>query len=180
MRRIRITLLGLSIAALGCDSSGPAAPELVALRSVANSALTGPFHAHASGALTAPFVSGRCPALTTAYTTTGEGVLVGRFVAQHTHCLDPAKPGAFTDGTVRLTAANGDQLWMTYAGQLVPTGKPGVFGLDNPFGIVGGTGRFADASGGGRVTGWVDLVQGVSILDLDGIITFDPGARAGS
>ena len=46
------------------------------------------------------------------------------------------------------------------------------FSADNPFEIVGGTGRFDGASGGGRATGSLDLrvAETPIVLNLDGVL----------
>jgi hypothetical protein len=62
-------------------------------------------------------------------------------------------------GNMKLTAANGDEVWMTYSG-FAPypvIGVPSTIVVDVEFTIVGGTGRFADASGGGEMTGRVEF-----------------------
>ena len=60
---------------------------------------------------------------------------------------------------MKLVAANGDEVWMTYSGYApYPViGVPSTIVVDVDFTIVGGTGRFADASGGGEMTGYVEF-----------------------
>jgi hypothetical protein len=74
-------------------------------------------------------------------------------MASH-HCT-PAGP-AITDGEMTLIAADGDRVFMTYAGT-APFPGPGteVIVATMEFEIVGGTGRFTDASGGGDMTGYI-------------------------
>jgi len=69
------------------------------------------------------------------------------------HC--PLLDGRSVDGQTTLVAANGDELYMTYEGVSDPVGipEPGTvitFMSDNV--IVGGTGRFASATGEVDVT----------------------------
>jgi hypothetical protein len=62
-------------------------------------------------------------------------------------------------GNMKLIAANGDEVWMTYSG-FAPypvIGVPGTIIVDVDFTIVGGTGRFADASGTGEMTAHVEF-----------------------
>lgn len=64
------------------------------------------------------------------------------------HC--PLLDGRSVDGHMTLVAANGDELYMTYEGVSDPVGIPApgtviTFTSDNV--IVGGTGRFANATG---------------------------------
>ena len=58
-------------------------------------------------------------------------------------------------GHMKLVAANGDEVWIDYTGYApypVP-GVPSTIVVDVAFTIVGGTGRFINASGGGEMTG---------------------------
>lgn len=61
--------------------------------------------------------------------------------------------GVISDGVLTITAANGDQLFATIEGtEVLPTPEvPGT--IEGAFAIVGGTGRFEGAVGGGRFTG---------------------------
>lgn len=62
-------------------------------------------------------------------------------------------------GNMKLIAANGDEVWMTCSG-FAPypvIGVPGTIVVDVDFTIVGGTGRFADASGTGEMTAHVEF-----------------------
>lgn len=85
-------------------------------------------------------------------------------------CLLPAT-GAVTGGTFTLTAANGDALFGTYAGQAAPTGDPTVIAFDDPGVITGGTGRFAGASGTLTQHGVADLASGEYTATLSGDVS---------
>lgn len=62
------------------------------------------------------------------------------------HCTPPAD--VITGGQITLVAANGDELHMTYSGTLGPLPPVGgVITVHSHNVIVGGTGRFADATG---------------------------------
>jgi hypothetical protein len=101
---------------------------------------------------------------------------LGRVIGVHSQCIDPTgelqDPLAFSDGRVTLTAASGDQLFLTFAGTLTPTEVEGVLGVNNPFQIVGGTGRFEGAAGGGAATGSLDVrvPETPLVLNLDGTL----------
>ena len=58
---------------------------------------------------------------------------------------DLATPTA--TGTFTFTAANGDQLLVTFVGNAANTIEPGVVSFTETLTIVGGTGRFAGAIG---------------------------------
>ena len=82
----------------------------------------------------------------------GKSSHLGKFTGLGFHVLDPIY---FTfEGQATWTAANGDTLSVTYAGQLFPSGDP-----DYPYGFVatltavGGTGRFSSATGVAEMTG---------------------------
>ena len=63
------------------------------------------------------------------------------------------------DGTMTMVAANGDEVTITYDGFLPfpVVGEPYTLVVDLDFTIVGGSGRFANASGGGDMTGYVEF-----------------------
>ena len=50
-------------------------------------------------------------------------------------------------GAATWAAANGDAIFITFAGQFVPTATPGLFDNVETFEVVGGTGRFEGATG---------------------------------
>jgi hypothetical protein len=61
-------------------------------------------------------------------------------------------------GAATWAAANGDEVFLTFVGQFVPTTLPGLFDSVATFEVVGGTGRFAGATGGATVGGQFDAV----------------------
>ena len=72
------------------------------------------------------------------------------------HCTPPAN--AITGGHMTLVAANGDELHVTYSGTcsappFPPVGE--VLTCSTESVIVGGTGRFADATGEAQTTAYV-------------------------
>jgi hypothetical protein len=79
---------------------------------------------------------------------------LGRFTGEGFHFLNLVDLSSF-DGFAVWTASNGDELHVTFAGNLfVPSGDPDFpFGAIADFQAVGGTGRFADARGSGVLTG---------------------------
>jgi hypothetical protein len=98
--------------------------------------------------------------LTLEYVGTGHGTHLGRFT--ETASLVVQADGSFT-ANVTLTAANGDQVFKTASGTSVSAGD---------FMIIGGTGRFVNATGKGVVMhassdGFVHVAQ-----TYDGTIEF--------
>ena len=59
-------------------------------------------------------------------------------------------------GAATWSAANGDAVSLTFEGQFVPTATPGILENIETFEIIGGTGRFAGATGGGVAGGQLD------------------------
>jgi len=59
---------------------------------------------------------------------------------------------------MKLVAANGDEVRITYSGGYTPPGPDGVIVVEVDFTITGGTGRFAAASGGGDMTAYVKFL----------------------
>jgi hypothetical protein len=112
-----------------------------------------PFQATLTGSVhwAFPGVSpSNCTVVTTLSNSTGEVTHLGRVVVSWSHC--PAEPAYITDGRMTMTAANGDILYGTY------NYDPNSTGNTIPLTFVGGTGRFADATGTVIVTYWVDPV----------------------
>ena len=82
-------------------------------------------------------------------------------------------------GERTLTAANGDELYMEIAGTSTPSG-PGLVSFSATFTIVGGTGRFANATGLGRAEGTANLVTSRTSSTFDGWIVYAASDRSGS
>ena len=72
-------------------------------------------------------------------------------------------------GTATFTAANGDTLFATVAGQATRT-SPTTLSIVEVYTITGGTGRFADATGSFTLNSTVDQVTGVSSGTFSGAI----------
>jgi hypothetical protein len=88
---------------------------------------------------------------------TGQATHLGQFAETRTHCLD-LSTGPFSSGLFSLTGANGDTVFGTYSGYVVPSGPTGaIYGV---FMITGGTGKFAGSTGGGTASGTLDFATG--------------------
>lgn len=93
-----------------------------------------PFKGTATGQVTGVGPSGE---LVISYT--GTATHLGKFTREERLFLNP--DGTFT-GTIVFTAANGDELWLEFAGGFIsPTTAEGSYTF------TGGTGRFAGATG---------------------------------
>ena len=87
-----------------------------------------------------------------------------------TQCTIPGPDGTESVGTVTFTAANGDELWIehTMLGQIIgefPGGQLDGFTFVGTWEAVGGTGRFAHATGSGSLDGAGDIPDGVAYFD---------------
>jgi hypothetical protein len=98
----------------------------------------------------------------------GTATHLGRYTYEADECFNPVT-GAFS-GLPIITAANGEQLFGTYTGQVAPTGDPGVVSYVEQMAIAGGTGRFAGASGTFEVVGEANLADLIYHQNLAGII----------
>jgi hypothetical protein len=71
-----------------------------------------------------------------------------------------------------FVAENGDELFITGGGQVVPTTKEGYdLEFKDPFSITGGTGQFAGASGSGVTESYVNMTTGITDHIWTGTIT---------
>jgi hypothetical protein len=106
----------------------------------------------------------------------GSGVVshLGKVSVESTDCVNLAGAGfSFMSTQLVITAANGDQLKGSYGGMFNWDNKGGITG---GFVITGGTGRFANAKGGGTVSGVeqadMQALTGQGQIRLDGTISY--------
>lgn len=109
----------------------------------------------------------------------GQATYLGRFTGIGEHCtrINWAMGGSFiSDGVLTLTAANGDELWSNYERVTSDPDTPEVHTF------VGGTGRFASASGGGLGDPEcvIDIAAetGTCTFTLEGVIVYDASIRS--
>jgi hypothetical protein len=123
------------------------------------------------------------PSLCVTNTGSGQATHLGNIRESTVTVLDLASkpgPGCATDGhaerrTTTLYAANGDQVTLTATGYSCPTG-PTTLSFVDSYVVTGGTGRFAGASGGGTITGTVDLANGTAVDTFSGALS-EAGGR---
>jgi len=91
------------------------------------------------------------------------------------HCSAMTSPtaGYFADGTISITAANGDQIFMDEWGTFELDDILPLSYVDLHWEITGGTGRFSGAEGEGTAAPISDLVAGTTTADFTGWITYD-------
>lgn len=116
----------------------------------------------------------RCAGPAGTITATGTASELGPIALIGTHCIEPRQQSfLFTQGKAFVTTRNGDRLEATYSGTLIPTGDgPNfVFG-SGTFQIVGGTGCFKHASGGGSIQGKENIQTGQGAAQYDGTLSY--------
>ena len=74
-------------------------------------------------------------------------------------------------GEAVVTAANGDELWFDFEGGSA-TDPTGQITFSGNWAITGGTGRFADAEGGGTYAGSANAASGQGEWFLEGAIDY--------
>ena len=97
---------------------------------------------------------------------------VGR--VNFTPANDPEHPGRLlSSGTGTITAANGDTIQIEFSGVLDPPPAGSATAIDKPvFHFVGGTGRFANASGSANAVVIVNLATGAFEITMVGNIDY--------
>jgi hypothetical protein len=107
----------------------------------------------------------------------GNATQLGSFTLAIPHIVDISTTPQTSYGTYEFVAANGDQLFATFTGEVGPSGTPGVLVAKETATITGGTGRFAGATGGFTITRFVDTtsVPRTTFGSFEGTIS-SPGA----
>jgi hypothetical protein len=98
---------------------------------------------------------------------TGTATYLGRYTEHVTMVINI--PTLSSTGAATFTAANGDTLLATVAGQATRT-SPTTLSIVEVYAITGGTGRFADATGTFTLKSTVDQTTGVSTGTFSGAI----------
>lgn len=102
----------------------------------------------------------------------GSSAQVGPIAFVASDCIMPSGPlFNFSDGHFIVVTTTGEQILANYSGQMVPTGVGAQYVFSGAtFQVIGGTGRYAKASGGGTLSGTEDLSTGAGTLQLSGQI----------
>lgn len=145
----RPAVLAIGLSALFALASTDGASRAIAATQV-------PFTAQFSGAITfSPTATG----FPVHVSGSGDGSHLGRSTNSGTVLLlnetNTACPttGFVVQNTQTLTAANGDQIFLSITDHPCPAGGPGLFSGSDPYTITGGTGRFTGATGQGTFVG---------------------------
>jgi hypothetical protein len=132
---------------------------------LAVTAMLGAFPALAGAQQPVPFKGSAELTLGMPIVGTGHGTHLGRF----TEVAYPTITGNTFSATVILTAANGDQVFKTATGTISTDGPLTIFA--GTFTVNGGTGRFVNATGTGRVV-MILAPDGTIAQSFDGTIQF--------
>jgi len=135
------------------------APSVLAFRPV-------PFHAATDTTFVIPPACGPTCAFT--ISGVGQATHMGRVSIDGPSLIDFAT-GTQT-GTSTLTAADGSELAIEFHGSFSPT-SPTEVAFSGSWTVISGTGRFADADGGGDYHGAASLATNTGELHLDGSVS---------
>ena len=114
----------------------------------------------------------------------GNATYLGLVSGRGTDCVNisggsPTLPSyAFSNGELTVSAANGDQLTLTYSGTFTPTTnnptdpQAAIYALSGNFSVKSGTGRFAKATGNGFLTGSENTITRQGHLEFTGTISY--------
>ncbi len=100
---------------------------------------------------------------------TGNATQLGHFALAIPHFVN--RPTHAAVGTYEFTAANGDTVIAQFTGIATPTDVPGVLYIEETATIIGGTGRFAGATGTFLSERLYDRVAGTTIGSFEGTIS---------
>jgi hypothetical protein len=106
---------------------------------------------------------------------TGQAAHLGRYTFTFQNVVNTST--MIGTGTLTITAANGDTLTADVTGTAGPSGTPNVVHVVETATITGGTGRFADATGGFTVERYFNMTTGETYGTIEGTIS-PPGARS--
>lgn len=98
---------------------------------------------------------------------TGNATYLGKYTEHIAMVIN--LPTLSSMGTATFTAANGDTLLATVAGQATRT-SPTTLSIVEVYTVTGGTGRFADATGSFTLESAVDQTTGISSGTFSGAI----------
>lgn len=168
--RKRLALAAVLGAAAACEQGSPMPSQPVVQFAVRSAAMV-PFKGDLQ--FVTEIGARVCPPdfVPIAFAGTGTLTLLGAVSIAGNDCVLFTPPtGVIADGVLTIIAANGDQIFGTIEGtEVLPTPEvPGT--LEGTFAIVGGTGRFEGATGGGRFTG-INPFGPVVSATVDGMIS---------
>ena len=114
------------------------------------------------------------PSINRVLDATGNATQLGDFTYNFPHSVDRSTIPATGVGYSTFTAANGDQLFAFMSGEATLVAPGVLLGVEQGT-ILGGTGRFANASGSFVIERLIDTVNHTTIGSFEGTIS-SPGA----
>jgi hypothetical protein len=102
----------------------------------------------------------------------GQATKLGKVTIASQDCINPITETLFTffSTDVVFTTTKGDQLFATYSGTFSVQDQVGT--ITGAYIIIGGTGRYALATGAGTVNGQEDMPTGQGQVQLLGTISY--------
>ena len=173
----RTSALLFAFIAAGCMENPPAAPRRASSDNAERSTTPSPVSKPIAGSCELTFTPAPVPPPPT-FVSTDDGT------CQFSHLGTTAFHGVQTinfragtqSGQRTLTAANGDVLLLEHTGTSAPAG-PGLIAFQATATIVGGTGRFENATG--QLHGWgvANLMTHTSVANFEGEISYAASDR---
>ena len=111
-----------------------------------------------------------CGGLRVVASGSAQGTELGNGAWNDTECAAFTADGISIDGSLTLTAANGDRLFVSYHALSPFPDAAGAIHPAGTFTITGGTGRFATATGGGTLAADANVASPATTATLDGTI----------
>jgi hypothetical protein len=146
----------LAVLALACVARAAAAGEQV------------PFNGTLQGSFTA--TPDLPPAINRQLDATGNATLLGRFTYDFPHSVDRSVVPATGEGYAAFTAANGDMVFAFVTGEATLAAPGVLLGIEEGE-ILGGTGRFENASGSFVIQRLIDTVNLTTVGSFVGTIS---------
>jgi hypothetical protein len=101
---------------------------------------------------------------------TATGTELGNGSWNDTECAAFTADGIRITGALTLTAANGDRLFVSYSALTAFPDATGAIHPAGTFTVTGGTGRFAQATGGGVLAADANVAAPATTATIDGTI----------
>jgi len=175
--RIRKPSLLFAFIAAGCMENTPTAQRLASPDNAERSATPSPVSRPFSGTCELTFTPAPFPPPPTFVSTDDGTCQFSQLGKTDFHGVQTINFVAGTQtGQRTFTAANGDVLRLEHSGTSVPAG-PGLIAFQATARVVGGTGRFENATGQTRAWGTANLATHTSVANFEGEISYAASAR---
>jgi hypothetical protein len=181
MKHLNCILVLLLVMGVGCQSDNPLGLEDAPKAETATVAGSGyekpmvPFHAseHNTILVVPPFIDETNSIGHFEFPGVINGTHLGQSTIDGIAAVDFGAIPFVETGESTITAANGDILTFAFDLLAFPGAGEGDVDFSGPFWFTSnGTGRFANASGGGTLVGTANTIAGVGQYDMDGEISF--------